>query len=463
MPDNGIIEDVTKSCHDDSNRLLASFVASGDFGALTEEGWISAARQIADTVAVGWAGSVEAGASQAAELALLESAAPAARLWGRAESVSVAQAVFVNAVSAAALDYDSVHQESLLHPAAITVPVALAIGEDIKASGEQIVAAHIAGCEVMCRISLATPRQSNWFPASVYGVFGATATASALLGLSTEQTLNAFGLALAQTSGTKQAIVERALAKRYQTAFAARAGVLSAALAKRGVTAAHRFLDGPAGLFSLYEEGQPEQVVAGLGQTYVFQNVTIKLFPTCLCTHVIIDAVLSLMAAHGFTKDDVSALKVCITPYMNRIIGGDYTPDANPQVAAQFSARYAAARALFSGGVKLADIEPAQALDPEVVRFARALDLTLFDDRDGHVAPCEVTVELKGGQTHTQHVRDVPNAAEGADAHAVLAEKAGDCLTRGASPMQPDAARRVYERLVGLRQAPSLDGLYDGA
>ncbi len=459
---NGAVQAISAQENRDCNWLLARFIEAANLDAVDEDGWLSALRQIVDTVAVGWAGSTEDGAEQAIELALLENAAPVSRVWGRAESVSVSQAAFVNGVSAAALDYDCVHQESLLHPAAVTVPVAMAIGEDIKATGEQIVRAHIIGSEVMCRISLATPRQSNWFPASIYGVFGATATAAVLLQLDTDQTLNAMGLALAQTSGTKQAISERALAKRYQTAFAARAGVVSALLAKRGVSAAHQFLDGPAGLFNLYESGQTEKVVDGLSEKFTFQDTTIKLYPTCLCTHVVIEAMQSLMRTHGFGKDDVAALKVCITPYMNRIIGGAYEPASNPQVTAQFSARYAAARTLFSGGVKLSDIEPEQALDPAIINFAQAIDLTLYDDIDGHIAPCDLSVELNNGQILTKHVKNVPSASHGPNADVVLNEKAMDCLTRGGRPMNDAAAQRVYDRLVNLRQAGSVDGLFDG-
>lgn len=461
MPDEGRIHTNLPAEKDDANRQLATFIAKPDLNQVQDDAWLSAVRQIVDTVAVGWAGSSENGATQASELAFLEGCSPIARLWGRAEKTSVSQAAFVNAVSAAALDYDCVHQDSLLHPAAITVPVALAIGADTGASGEKVVAAHIIGTEVMCRISLATPRQSNWFPASVYGIFGAAATAASLLDLDEAQTLDALGLALAQASGTKQAISERTIAKRYQSAFAARAGILSAVLAKRGVTGANQVLDGAAGLFALYETGDPDKVVAGLGHSFTFDRTTIKIFPTCLCTHVIIEAMQRLMAKHGFSQDDVAKLKVRITPYMNRIVGGEYEPSANPQVAAQFSARYAAARTLFSGGIKLSDIEPEKALDPDVVRLAQDIELTLFQDIDGHVSPCDVAVVLNNGATFTEHVSEVPNAAFGADADVVLAEKARDCLMRGVSPMTADAAEGVIARLLTMREAPSIAGLFN--
>ena len=106
MPNHRNINAVKMPEKQDANELLASFIAAGDLSAVDDYSWLSAVRQIADTVVVGWAGSSEDGAYQAADLALLEETASVSRLWGRAESVSVSQAVFVNAVSAAALDYD---------------------------------------------------------------------------------------------------------------------------------------------------------------------------------------------------------------------------------------------------------------------------------------------------------------------------------------------------------------------
>ncbi|SLN64004.1 MmgE/PrpD family protein [Oceanibacterium hippocampi] len=446
----------------DANARLAAFTALDDLSGLTPAGWETATRQIADTVAVGWAGSAADGVAEATELVLAEGGRPAARIWGRGERVSAAQAAFVNGVAAAALDFDSVHQSSLLHPAAITVPIALALGADIGASGERIVQAHIVGSEVMSRVSLATPRRSNWFTPSIYGIFGATATAARLLGLSAEQTHNAFGLALAQTSGTKQAIFEPALAKRFQTAFAIRAGLLAAQLAERGVTGARRYLDGAAGLFALYEEGSPTAVVEGIGTAFVFDQAVIKKYPACLCTHVVIDAARRLKEQHRIDLDDTASIGITVTDYMHRLIGGPYDPGRDPQVAAQFSAAYAAVCALDGGGMTLADIEPGKAAAAERVRRAQAIEVGIFDDLKGHVAPATVSITLKGGENFSLHVADVPNAAFGDDADAALRLKALDCLGRGHQPLGTAAAENCLQQLLGLRDGHA-SALFDDA
>lgn len=445
----------------DANHGLAAFSAAPTSGeALPATAILAAIRQIADTVAVGWAGSDADGVRQALDVAVLEGGNPQARFWGSSTQGSVAQAAFVNGAAAAALDYDSVHDSSLLHPAAITVPVAFAVGEATGATGRRIVEAHAIGSEIMCRISLATPRQSNWFPASVYGIFGAVATAARLYGLNVEQTVNAFGLGLAQAAGTKQAISERTLAKRLQTAFAARAGIHAAQLAMRGVTAAHRFLDGMAGLFSLYETGDPDAVLDGIGETFVFADATIKKYPCCLCSHVVVEGVRTLRRQHGFDAGDVDRMSVTITKYMNRIVGGSYDPSADPQVAAQFSAAYAAACTLSEGTVMLRDIDPDAALAPERVRLAQAVELKIFDDRDGHLAPARIDVALKSGETLSETVAIVPSASRGDDAAAVLREKALDCFGRGAMPLDTDRATRLYDRLLEMESLSDIRDVY---
>ena len=445
----------------DSNRQLARFTALDSLEWLSDSAREAAIWQLVDTVAAGWAGSDANGVGEAADVMIEEGGVEAVQVWGRAERVNASQAVFINGVAGAALDFDSVHQTSLLHPAVITVPVALSLGALLGASGKDVVNAHLVGCEVMCRISMATPRQSNWFPASVFGIYGATATAARLLGLDVEQTINAYGLALAQTSGTKQAIMERTLAKRYQTAFAARAGLLAAQLAARGVTAAEQFLNGPAGLYALYESGDANKVCEGLGKKFVFEQTTIKKYPSCLCTHVAIDGMRRLKEKHQLEPKDVKDITITITEYMNKLVGSEYEPGADPQVAAQFSAKYAVACMLKHGNMTLGDIDPQAAVDPEIVRLAQSINVQIFDEYDGHVAPALVSITLKNGETHSEMISELPNAVEGDDATGFFQAKIVDCFQRGYQPLKRQEADQLCNKLLNIDKVEDVSDLFN--
>ena len=61
-------------------------------------------------------------------------------------------AAMVNAASAHVVEQDDVHNGSVFHPAAVVFPPALAVAQTIGASGEELIAASVAGYEVGIRV-----------------------------------------------------------------------------------------------------------------------------------------------------------------------------------------------------------------------------------------------------------------------------------------------------------------------
>ena len=91
---------------------------------------------------------------------------------------------------------------------------------------------------------MSTGAHTGWFYTSIHGVFGAAGGCAMVLGLPPERIRNALGLALSQASGTQQPMVEKCLSKRVQSAFASRAGVLSALLSAGGMRAPSDVFEG---------------------------------------------------------------------------------------------------------------------------------------------------------------------------------------------------------------------------
>ena len=85
------------------------------------------------------------------------------------------------------------------------------------------------------------------------GIFGATAAAGKLIGLTPEQILAAFGIAYSHAAGNRQCILDGALTKRMQAGQAASAAVFSAVLAQTGFTGARNIFNGRFGYFELYQ------------------------------------------------------------------------------------------------------------------------------------------------------------------------------------------------------------------
>jgi 2-methylcitrate dehydratase PrpD len=103
-----------------------------------------------------------------------------------------------HARGAHAFELDDYHNAKL-HPGAVVIPAALAIAEEINASGEKLLLAIAAGYEVMIRSSLAlepsAARLRGWHLTGACGPFGAAAACAVLLGLDAERTAWALGLA----------------------------------------------------------------------------------------------------------------------------------------------------------------------------------------------------------------------------------------------------------------------------
>src|SRR4030095_10594019 len=77
-----------------------------------------------------------------------------AGLWGAGQRVSVGHSVLASGTAIHSFDFDD-HSRAKIHPGAIVVPVALALGERENATGSVVMAAIAAGYETMNRVSQA--------------------------------------------------------------------------------------------------------------------------------------------------------------------------------------------------------------------------------------------------------------------------------------------------------------------
>ena len=81
------------------------------------------------------------------------------------------------------MDYDDVSTAMIGHPSAVVVPTALALGEALGSSGEEVLTAYIAGVEVCALLGLSlNPRDAvnGWYSTSTIGIFGASVAAARL-------------------------------------------------------------------------------------------------------------------------------------------------------------------------------------------------------------------------------------------------------------------------------------------
>src|SRR5258706_291611 len=83
-------------------------------------------------------------------------------------------------------------------------PAVRAVGEEVHASGNDVLAAFVAGSEVMSRIGLAsdnTAEKVGFHSPGITGTYASTVAAGRLFGLTEEEMARAFGIAGSLCSG----------------------------------------------------------------------------------------------------------------------------------------------------------------------------------------------------------------------------------------------------------------------
>lgn len=442
---------------------LSAFAAETHYDNLPSDVIAATKQRVLDTIGVAMAGSTAPGCEGARATILAEGATGTSTLWASGEKVGSRGAAFVNGMHAAALDYDSVYERGSVHPDIVTIPAAWAIAEQLNADGRAFLAAVAVGNEIACRLGAANLHNKGWFYTSVHGVFGAAAASAKLLGLDGSGIANAMGLALSRAGGTQQALIEKSLAKRAQSGFAAEAGLFAAQLAAAGISGPREAIEGKFGFHTLYGEGDPDILIDGLGERYESMATAIKKYPSCTANHVPIDLLIDAAELNNLQPDAISSVEISISPFADQLVGAAFDPSENPQVAAQFSIHYSAASALLRRRLGIAEIQDDAVFDARVSAFIPKVSIVVDTENRGKFAPAGITIETSRGETLTRRLDHVPGTLSNPLSDAQVAAKFRDCAAFGLNPLSASDADALAATLGRLEDRISLSGILEGS
>ena len=218
-------------------------------------------------------------------------------------------AALVNAAASHYAEQDDLHNSSVLHPATVVFPVALAIAQQEKLSGRALIEGAAAGYEVGIRVGefLGRSHYRTFHTTGTAGTLAAAATAARMLNLPAQQMLHAFGSAGTQAAGLWEFLRDGADSKQLHTARAAANGLMSAYLARDGFTGASRIFDGAQGMAAgMSSDADPARLVDRLGTRWALAETSYKFHASCRHTHPAADALLAVMNAHDLSADDIA-------------------------------------------------------------------------------------------------------------------------------------------------------------
>ncbi len=440
---------------------LAEFIVKARWEEVPAAALEAAKRAILDSIGVMLAGSVEPPARIVQRLAEAEGGAPLATVLGTPIRTGGVWAALANGTAGHALDFDDTNFAMIGHPSVPVLAAALAAGELALGDGRALLHAFLVGFEVetaLGEVVNPTQYERGFHATCTLGTLGAAAAAVKLFELDPVQARHALAIAASQASGLKENF--GTMTKPLHAGHAARSGVLSALLAREGFTASEIALEGPQGYFPVLgtRTADPAPTLARLGAPWkiLTSGVAVKPYPSCACTHSIIDAVLELRKAHRLEPEAVQEITVGVAaPVPHMLIHHD----ARTGLEGKFSAEFCAAAALVEGRVGIATFTDQKTADPRIRavmgKVRMVVDSTIPADQERH-AWTRITVRLTNGRTleiPPREVRGHPTVPVSPEAlRAKFEACAGVALPR-------DRVERAGERIETLEDCSDLRSL----
>jgi 2-methylcitrate dehydratase PrpD len=317
-------------------------------------------------------------------------------------------------------DYDDTHFPTVIHPSSPTLPAVLAVGEQLRVSGDEALVAAILGMEVCCRIGMAIhPYHYNegWHITGTCGVFGSVASAGKLMGFEVDRMVQAMGIAGTQASGVRE--VFGSMTKPFHAGRAAQSGVLAALLAQRGFTSTKTIIEGRRGFATvLSSEYDLEKATAGFCKEWELYMNGLKPYACGVVSHPLIDAMIAMRSKDGVEVASVESISAIVHPLVLELVNRQH-----PKIGLEgkFSYHHSMAVGLVDGGAFPLQYTDNRVNDPVITnlrdRITAIADESLGEDQ------AIVTVNLRDGRSYTERIDHATGAPENPMSDSYLEDK----------------------------------------
>ena len=387
------------------------------------------------------------------------------------EKTTLENAAFINGSASHALEMDDASYDAGGHPAVVILPAAMAVAENVNASGKDFLLSIIWGYDMMTRVGRGlVPDNSferGWHPTSINGIFGATVAAAMLMKLDAGRTANALGIAGGFASGNLECYADGSLTKRLNPANAAMSAIIAARLASVGYIGPKWVFEGKHGFFRSYtDDPTPERMLENLDYSeYPLELAAFKPYACCRYNHAPIDSIFEIMAKHGVTADSIERITVdtCKMAIRAVVEPRDIKYDPPNVVGAQFSLPYTAACAALFGDVSVAQFTEEKLKNPAILDFSRRVEMIHTGRMDQYlptIFAAEVAIHTKDGRelsTLTKYSKGDPENPMTAE------ELKNKFMSLCLMTVSADAAGKIYNTIMdidALNSIKVLTGLF---
>lgn len=369
---------------------------------------------------------------------------------GQGKKSSPLNAALINGTESHAIDFDDIHDYLSLHLCSPVLPAALAAAEEAHADGKAMINGVVNGMQIMVALSAGMmPEHYNigrWHATGTIGVFGAAAAAGAILGLNVEEMCRAFGIAAGLCSGLQLNI--GTMAKSMCAGMAAKNGLYSAILAKRGFTGRADIFDTDFLKNISAKEVEPESILERLNGPLGIHELRFKRYPCGAPTHSGILNCKKILAAYPHGVREIE--KIVFEPYPRAIrLVGNMNPKSG--LEGKFSIGFTAAAQIVFGQVTIETFTDENVNHPDVQYLLPRMELVGNDEftwsRGG-----KATIFFKDGSSYENSTYLLGHEID-------LEETEPEVREKYAEIMYPRAGKERAERI--LKAVDRLDNFSD--
>ncbi len=421
----------------DLTKIFSNFVSKATLQNFNDEMIFFSKMSMIDWCGVAYAAKEEPVSKIVTKLIEEEQTKGHSKLISNGQQVSSKSAAFVNGTIGHALDYDDTHFLFTGHPTASAFPTALALGEELGSSIDEIMLAYMCGVEISTRLGhiLGYSHYNKGFhQTATSGAFGATLVASKLLKLNAQQIENALGIVSTRASGLKSQF--GTMGKPFHAGIAASNGIEAAKLSKLGFVSCENGIECNQGFLKTHawDETIPEAAINGLGTDFLFPEIKYKFHACCHGLHAFLEALDELKTKNNFNPDSIEKISIQTQPSWLQVCNID-SPKTG--LEAKFSYRLTAAMSLHGLDTgRLDSYNEKICFDEKIVKTRDKVEVIPNDQ----MTNTEALIELKDGSEIYKNSHDLNNKIE----NELLQKK---ILTKSSSLLSDKLSNEIFNVL----------------
>lgn len=319
------------------------------------------------------------------------------------------KAAFINAASAHGLEMDDSNTQACGHPAVSIISPSVSVGEEVNASGMDLIRAVIWGYDTMVRVGRAVNQDKHFergfHPTATVGIFGGTTAVSMLKKFNAEKIKNALGIAGGFSAGNLECYADGTLTKRLNPAHASLCAVTASKLADVGYRGPRWIFEGKCGFLHAYSDDvTPENMLKNLDYSeYPIMYTAFKPYASCKYTHAPIDCVIKVMKNNGIQAKDIEKITIDVVSMAVRAVVEPRTIKYNPPNvgAAQFSLPYSVAVAALFGQASVDQFQEKLLSDPEIKEMMSKVEMVHSGKMDKYlpyIFAATASIQTKDGR-----------------------------------------------------------------